>query len=85
MDDVVIDHAVVEAVGGLGEMTPLEYTRRARGLTQRELEQAVGIGEGTLSQVENRWRRLGPVTRAKLAVALGVDEAILFPAAQRRL
>jgi len=50
----------------------LKATRRWRGLSQADLAQASGIGQGYLSDLENRRRTGTPETLGKLARALDV-------------
>lgn len=54
----------------LGEV--LETTRRARGITQEQLADRVGITQATLSRYENGMREPEPQVVAQLARALGV-------------
>jgi transcriptional regulator with XRE-family HTH domain len=63
----------------LGALTPLEYARRSRGLTQRELEGLVGFPPTTISHLEARRRKPDPATQFRLAEVLGVPVEALFP------
>jgi DNA-binding Xre family transcriptional regulator len=79
------DAAVAELDAGLASPLPVELsalllkykgrlaaTRRWRGMSQTELAAKVGIGQGYLSDLENK-RRKGPAsTLARLAAALDV-------------
>jgi transcriptional regulator with XRE-family HTH domain len=60
-------------------MTELRRARLARGLTQTELGDAVGVDQSVLSRLERGERRGHRVTRRALAGALGMPEAELFP------
>lgn len=46
--------------------------RKSRGLTQKELGEMVGVGDGTISRWENGQRKPVPENIAKIADALGV-------------
>jgi len=50
-----------------------------RGLTQKGLSLAVGIGETDLSHIVRGRKAAGPVIRARIAAALGLPESELFP------
>lgn len=54
--------------------------RKKRGMSQRQLATSTGIGQATLSAMENGRVAIGPERARKLAVALGVHPAVLvFP------
>jgi hypothetical protein len=52
----------------------LRATRRWRGVSQAHIAEVTGIGQGYLSDLENRRRSGTPETMEKIAKALGVDE-----------
>jgi Zn-dependent peptidase ImmA (M78 family) len=66
----------------LGEV--LETTRRARGMTQEQLADAVGIQQATLSRYENGMREPEPEVVAQLARALGVTPRFFEHAGRTR-
>jgi Zn-dependent peptidase ImmA (M78 family) len=66
----------------LGEV--LETTRRARGMTQEQLADAVGITQAALSRYENGMREPEPEVVAQLARALGVTTRFFEHAGRAR-
>lgn len=66
----------------LGEV--LETARRARGLTQEQLAEAVGIRQAALSRYEHGLRQPDEDTLARLADALGVTPDFLREAGRIR-
>ncbi|MBN9098198.1 MAG: ImmA/IrrE family metallo-endopeptidase [Pseudonocardia sp.] len=69
-------------MSALGEV--LETARRARGLTQAQLADRVGITQAALSRYENDLRDPDPDTLAGLAGALGVTPGFLIGAGRAR-
>lgn len=55
----------------------LKALRRARHLTQLQLEEKSGVGQHYISELENG-REAGPDSVSKIATALGVDEKDLW-------
>ena len=58
--------------------TSARSRRLALGLSQQEMAERAGISQPTVSQVENGYRP-GAETRRRIADALNVSEAELFP------
>jgi transcriptional regulator with XRE-family HTH domain len=58
---------------------PVFVARRARRLTQSELEQRAGLPATVLSKIERGERVPDPATKARIAMALGEDVIALFP------
>ena len=57
----------------------LQYSRRAAGLTQKGLERASGVPQGTISRIElGRSDETSTGTLKKLALALGVSADYLL-------
>ncbi len=52
--------------------------RKKRGLSQKQLAEAVGVSRGLISRVENGWERPYESLRQRIAEALDVDEKELF-------
>lgn len=63
----------------LDRMTPLEFSRRNAGLTQREVEHVLGFSKGTLTKFERGQQWPWPAARRKLAQYFEIPEDILFP------
>lgn len=66
---------------------PLHWKLVERGVTGRQLAQAVGVGEVWISAVRRGHRVASPQLRAEIACYLGTPEAELFdpePAAAAR-
>ncbi len=61
--------------------TQVKQLRTERGWTQPELAVSAGIAVSGLSQIENGKRNASSATVTKLATALGVEVAELFPKA----
>lgn len=59
-------------------MGSLRSMRRERGLSQRELADVAGVGQGTVSGIEAGRQEARPSTLQKLAVALGVEVSDLL-------
>jgi transcriptional regulator with XRE-family HTH domain len=57
----------------------LRQFRKARGISQLRLAMATGIAPCEISRIENDWIVPYPGWRKRLARALGVSEAVLFP------
>lgn len=62
----------------------LKALRRWRGLTQTELAEAAGLGQGYLSDLEARHKQGSPETLARLAAALGIPRPWLVSAEGNR-
>lgn len=62
--------------------TEVKRLRIERGWTQPELAVSAGIAVSGLSQIENGHRNASSRTMSKLATALGVEMADLFPKAE---
>lgn len=60
-------------------MNRLKEIRNERGLSQLRLSLLTGIAPSELSRIENNWIKPYPGWRKRLARALGVTEAELFP------
>ena len=61
----------------------LKEIRNQRGLSQLRLSFRTGIPPGDISRIENDWLRPYPGWRKRLARALGITEAKLFPDEKR--
>lgn len=59
----------------------LRSFREAHALTLRDVAGLSGISAGTLSKVETGKAQLAPLTKVRLAKALGVQVHELFPVA----
>jgi transcriptional regulator with XRE-family HTH domain len=57
----------------------LRHIRAERGLTLRDLAQASGVSKDTISEIERGVRKPHPTTVGKLAKALEVEVADLYP------
>jgi transcriptional regulator with XRE-family HTH domain len=66
-------------------MRELTRIRQERGLTQQGLADASGVNKATINQIEGGRRSPNVETLEKLADALGVELADLFPKAQAPL
>lgn len=62
--------------------TRLRQWRRDKGLSLEEVYGLSGISPAMLSRVERGQRELAPLTKVKLARALGVPVRELFPVAE---
>ena len=60
-------------------MNRLQRIRKDKGLSQLKLSMMTGIAPGDISRIENNWLKPYPGWRKRLARALGVTEAELFP------
>jgi transcriptional regulator with XRE-family HTH domain len=60
-------------------MERLKHIRAERGLTLRDLAQESGVSKDTISEIERGVRKPHPTTLGKLAKALDVEVADLFP------
>ena len=60
-------------------MDRLKEVREDQGLSQLKLAFLTGISPGDISRIENGWIRPYPGWRKRLASALDVTEAELFP------
>jgi transcriptional regulator with XRE-family HTH domain len=60
-------------------MNRLKEFRKSKQLSQLKLAMATGIAPTEISRIENGWIRPYPGWRKRLAEALGVTEAELFP------
>ena len=58
---------------------PLRLARILRGLSQSDVEDAAGLPPTVLSKLETGTRTADPATRERLAMALDVPAAVLFP------
>jgi len=69
--------ALVTVEGPQGRViaTTLAEARRARGMTARQLGEAVGLGESMILEVEAGRRKLLPARQEAVAAALGVTVA----------
>lgn len=56
----------------------LAKARKARGLTQQQLAQKVGVSRPLISQVECRERRAYPLLKERIAEALSVGPEEIF-------
>jgi transcriptional regulator with XRE-family HTH domain len=56
----------------------LRKCRQIRGFTQAQLGRACGLPQPTISEFERGRLEPGPELRAKIAVALGLPEEVLF-------
>jgi putative transcriptional regulator len=63
-------------------VSTLKETREARGLTQAQLAEAVGVSRKTINTVENGIFVPSTVIALKLAAALGVPVEALFRLAE---
>lgn len=54
-------------------MTPLAVARKARGLTQREVADAIGVTTSAYADIERGRRRVTRARREAVAAVLGVD------------
>ncbi|ATY83909.1 XRE family transcriptional regulator [Kyrpidia spormannii] len=59
-------------------LTKLEVLRRARGWTQTDVSQMIGVSGGLISHIERRVRSSYPKLRKALAELYGVSESTLF-------
>ena len=59
-------------------MEALKQLRRRRGLSQKDLAEASGVGQDTISGIESGRHEPRPSTLRKLADTLGVEVADLF-------
>lgn len=59
-------------------MTKLEFIRREKGLSQRELARRIGINASAVVQIERRNRKSWPKLRKQLSNALETKEKELF-------
>ncbi|HUW45632.1 MAG TPA: helix-turn-helix transcriptional regulator [Dehalococcoidia bacterium] len=57
----------------------LQGVRKQKGLSQLRLSFLTGIPPSDISRIENGWLKPYPGWRKRLARALGVSEAELFP------
>jgi len=57
----------------------LQEVRKQKGLSQLRLSFLTGIPPSDISRIENGWLKPYPGWRKRLARALGVSEAELFP------
>ncbi|GAB4035472.1 helix-turn-helix domain-containing protein [Spirosoma jeollabukense] len=64
---------ITERVGQL-----IRETRKAKGLTQKELGKKIGVAEATLSRFENGNQNLTLETLHRLSNALGVNLSVTF-------
>lgn len=60
-------------------MNFLKEVRKQRGLSQLTLAKLTNIAPSDISRIENGWLYPYPGWRKRLAKALGVTEAELFP------
>lgn len=60
-------------------MNKLQKVRKEKGFSQLRLAMLTGIAPGDISRIENDWLKPYPGWRKRLARALGVTEAELFP------
>lgn len=64
---------------------PVETARRAAGLSQQQLADAVGLTQSAISLIESDRRRLKLAMAAKIAGALGVSlDSLVRPSARGR-
>jgi transcriptional regulator with XRE-family HTH domain len=66
-------------------MRELTRIRKERSLSQQRLADASGVNNATINQIERGRRSPNARTLEKLAAALGVEVADLFPKAQSQL
>src|SRR5215210_603228 len=59
----------------------LKELRRLRGISQRDLAEKAGLSTGTIAWLETRKHEPQPRTMRKIAAALGVEVADLYPEA----
>lgn len=59
--------------------TGVRALRALRDMTQVQLAEEAGVPQSTISRIENGSRQVSDQTRIKIAEALGVDPAKLFP------
>jgi transcriptional regulator with XRE-family HTH domain len=62
----------------MGKLTPLKLTILEEGLTQKELARRAKIDESIISLISNGKYVPDQIQRAKIARALGMNEAELF-------
>jgi transcriptional regulator with XRE-family HTH domain len=71
---------LVKEVNGLNN---LQKVRKEKGLSQLKLALMTGIAPSEISRIENDWLKPYPGWRKRLARALGITEAKLFPDEKR--
>lgn len=64
-------------------MSPLRTWRLQHGLTLQEVSDLCGISASMISRVERGQKRLSPMTKVRLARALGARVSELFDTAAR--
>ncbi len=62
----------------ISEKTPLYALRKKRGLTQRQIADAVGVEPDHISKLENGDRKLSPEWLERLSKVLGCTKAELL-------
>ena len=63
---------------------PLRRLRRLKGMTQRQLAEAAGVGIATVNRLERGLREARPGTMARIARSLGVKIADVDEFAEER-
>lgn len=58
--------------------SPVRAVRKYRGMTQKDMEQATGLAQGYLSEIENGTKPGGLQTMRKIATALRVPVDLLL-------
>ncbi|GGK31718.1 hypothetical protein GCM10010965_25710 [Caldalkalibacillus thermarum] len=59
-------------------MTKLEYLRRMRGISQKELAENLGISPTIIVQIERHHRAAYPKLRKNVSLYFGIEEDRLF-------
>ncbi len=56
----------------------IKFFRKARGLTQQELAEAVGVTHDQISQIERGKSAIGQKTFEKICQQLGIEEKLVL-------
>lgn len=86
VDDMDEDdfQTIVTAHDESGRPSSLAVLRTDAGMTQKELADAVGVGQGRVSEWESGAREMSATACLKIARALGVDPGMIVEAVATR-